>query len=131
MTSPETQIKIYENQLRRAADRQGLRLTKSRTRDPKAVDYDRWALLDIVNGGCRNPTIAERWIWSWTLDQVRDYLKGGEDGQAAEARKTALSGKVEGDVRVRKDRDGSAIGKSKSKRAVGHRHKTPRQTATP
>jgi hypothetical protein len=121
-----TQIKIYENQLRRAADRQGLRLTKSRSRDPKAVDFDRWALLDIVNGGAVNPAIAERWIWSWTLDQVRDYLKGGEDGQ----RRKDLSGKMEGDVRGRKDR-GRLLGRST--RGMGHPHKTRRQNknATP
>ena len=38
--------KIRENRLRRAAQRQGLALTKSRRRDPRAYDYGTYMLLD-------------------------------------------------------------------------------------
>lgn len=38
--------KVYENRLRRMAERQGLALSKSRRRDPRALDFDRWAILD-------------------------------------------------------------------------------------
>jgi hypothetical protein len=38
--------KIWENRLRRAAQRQGLALTKSRRRDPRAHDYGTYMLLD-------------------------------------------------------------------------------------
>jgi hypothetical protein len=41
-----TEYAALENRLRRAADRQGLRLVKSRRRDPRAVDYCRYNLLD-------------------------------------------------------------------------------------
>jgi hypothetical protein len=42
MTSEATATKIYENRLRRAADRQGLMLSKSRTRDPLAINFGVW-----------------------------------------------------------------------------------------
>jgi hypothetical protein len=42
----DTEYKRLENRLRRAADRQGLRLVKSRRRDPRAVDYGQYNLLD-------------------------------------------------------------------------------------
>lgn len=38
--------KIRENRLRRMADRQGLRLEKSRRRDPRALDYGTYWLVD-------------------------------------------------------------------------------------
>jgi hypothetical protein len=66
--------KVTENRLRRAADRRGLRLAKSRSRDVNAVDYGLYALIDIETGGAVNPAIAQRWVCSWTLDQVQDYL---------------------------------------------------------
>ena len=34
-----TSVKARENRLRRAAERQGLRLSKSRTRDPLALSF--------------------------------------------------------------------------------------------
>ena len=37
-------IKVRENRLRRMAERQGLRLVKSRRRDPLAVDYGRYRI---------------------------------------------------------------------------------------
>ena len=38
--------KVRENRLRRMAERQGLRLEKSRRRDPRAVDYGTYQLVD-------------------------------------------------------------------------------------
>jgi hypothetical protein len=38
--------KVRENQLRRAAHRQGLMLAKSRRRDPRATDYGTYMLVD-------------------------------------------------------------------------------------
>jgi hypothetical protein len=67
--------KVMENRLRRVADRRGLKLVKSRSRDVNAVDYGRYALIDVVTSGAVNPAIADRWICSWTIDQVQDYLK--------------------------------------------------------
>jgi hypothetical protein len=38
--------KVRENRLRRMADRQGLRLEKSRRRDVRAWDYGTWRLVN-------------------------------------------------------------------------------------
>ena len=70
----EQEDKVRENRLRRAADRQGYRLTKSRSRDPNAIDFGLYALIDIRIGGAVNPAIAERWVCSWTLDEVEEFL---------------------------------------------------------
>ena len=42
--------KVTLNRLRRVAARQGLKIVKSRRRDPRALDYGRYWLLDR-NGG--------------------------------------------------------------------------------
>jgi hypothetical protein len=44
-----TTEKSRETRLRRAAQRQGYRLMKSRTRDPRALDYNKYWLI-AVNG---------------------------------------------------------------------------------
>lgn len=41
-----TDRKIRENRLRRMADRQGYALRKSRRRDPRALDYGTYMLVD-------------------------------------------------------------------------------------
>ncbi|MGH3380230.1 MAG: hypothetical protein ACRDP6_36405 [Actinoallomurus sp.] len=38
--------KVRENRLRRAAERQGYQLTKSRRRDPRAVDFGAYWIVD-------------------------------------------------------------------------------------
>lgn len=68
------ETKVKENRLRRMADRQGLRLVKSRSRDPHALDYGLYALIDHETGGAVNPAIAQRWVCSWTLEEVEEYL---------------------------------------------------------
>ena len=40
--------KVLENRVRRMANRQGLRLVKSRRRDPRATDYGRCMLVTIA-----------------------------------------------------------------------------------
>lgn len=71
--------KARESMLRRKADRFGLKLTKSRVRDPDAYDYGLYALIDIKTGGAKNPALAGQWVHSWTLDQVEHWLKSDED----------------------------------------------------
>lgn len=44
----DTGYKVYENRLRRMAERQGLRLEKSRRRDPRAHDYGTYMLIDVA-----------------------------------------------------------------------------------
>ena len=40
--------KVLENRLRRSAARQGLQLEKSRARDPRAIGYGTYHLVDIA-----------------------------------------------------------------------------------
>jgi hypothetical protein len=63
------EVKVKTNRLRRVADRQGLRLVKSRARDPHALDYNLFALIAVRTGA--DPAIAGRWM---TLDDVEAYL---------------------------------------------------------
>lgn len=44
----EAQQKAIENRMRRVAERQGLTLTKSRRRDPRAIGYGTFTLTDGV-----------------------------------------------------------------------------------
>jgi hypothetical protein len=43
--------KVKENRLRRMAERQGLRLVKSRRRDPHAIDFGKYALVSAETNG--------------------------------------------------------------------------------
>ena len=66
----EQEEKIRENRLRRAATRQGLIIRKNRRRDPRALDYGQWLIVDptgnvIIPGGDK-----------LTLDAVESYLLG-------------------------------------------------------
>ena len=42
----DKEVKVMENRLRRAAARQGYGLRKTRTRDPRAVDFGVYYLVD-------------------------------------------------------------------------------------
>lgn len=67
--------KVRENRLRRAADRQGLRLDKSKLRDPNALGYGLYALIDHQYGG----TVHASAVWgihTLDLDDVEAYLNG-------------------------------------------------------
>jgi hypothetical protein len=67
--------KIRENRLRRMAERQGLRLVKSRRRDPRAVDYGGYMLVDLQTSGIVVGT-GDLGRPHWSLDDVEDYLTG-------------------------------------------------------
>ena len=60
--------KVRENRLRRMADRQGLRLQKSRRRDVRALDYGTYQLVDV-----QNVVVAEDLAG---LDEVEAVLTG-------------------------------------------------------
>lgn len=64
--------KVHENRLRRMAERQGLRLEKSRRRDPRALDYDRWYILDTQTRTVIAGLDAGR--HAMTLAQVEAFL---------------------------------------------------------
>jgi hypothetical protein len=61
-----TAEKIRENRLRRMADRQGLRLVKSRRRDPRAIGYGTYTLIDLTD----NTTVGD----GMTIDDVERAL---------------------------------------------------------
>ena len=69
--------KVRENRLRRMAQRQGLALQKSRRRDVRAIDYDRWMIVDPFT----NTVVAGELnsFRAMTLDQVEAWLTGGDD----------------------------------------------------
>jgi hypothetical protein len=70
MSDPRTR----EQRLRRAAARQRLQLVKSRRRDPRAFDFEKYMLISpdttaIVAGELAGHP-------AWTLDDVEAYLNG-------------------------------------------------------
>jgi hypothetical protein len=62
--------KVRENRLRRMADRQGLKLVRSRRRDPRALDYGLYWLTDVRTGA---PVTPEGGVG---LDAVEAVLTG-------------------------------------------------------
>jgi len=58
--------------LRRTANRRGFHLTKSRRRDPGALDYQGWFITDLETGARLTPKHG------LTLDEVEKWL-GGRD----------------------------------------------------
>jgi hypothetical protein len=73
------QRKVLENRLRRAADRQGLRLEKSRLRDPRAIGYGTFVLTDA-----RSNTVVLSGSpdgYGVGLEDVAGYLYGDRDGR--------------------------------------------------
>lgn len=73
--------KVRENRARRAVDRRGYTLEKSRRRDPDAWDYGTYQIVDYSNGPGGQLVYAD-WDtgqgWGLTLDDVEGWL--GQDG---------------------------------------------------
>ena len=61
--------KVRENRLRRMAERQGLVLQKSRRRDPNALDFGGYWLIDAQ----MNVLVAGD-EWGWDLDDIEEWL---------------------------------------------------------
>jgi hypothetical protein len=68
----DQEVKVQENRLRRAAERQGLRLVKSRRRDPRAFDYGKYMLVDVQTNGVVFGVVAGH--IGADLDEVEAYL---------------------------------------------------------
>jgi hypothetical protein len=68
---------VRENRLRRMAQRQGLMLQKTRRRDPRAIDYGSYLLIDprtnfaVFGIGAIGYPTAD-------LDDIEAYLRDGE-----------------------------------------------------
>lgn len=71
----DTATKVRENRARRMAERQGLALTKTRRRDPRAVDFGTYKLVDSPLPGfaARRPGPPRGAL---TLDEVERWLAG-------------------------------------------------------
>ncbi len=67
--------KAEENRLRRVAERQGLTLRKSRSRDPRVPGYGLYALIDPVTGGTIHPNLANFTPFALDADDVRWWLE--------------------------------------------------------
>lgn len=65
--------KVKENRLRRIAERRGMRLEKSRRRDPKAIDYGGYMLIDTA----ANAVVvgASPYSYSASLEDIENYLE--------------------------------------------------------
>ena len=72
-----TAEKVRENRLRRMADRQGLTLRKSGRRDPRALDFGMYALVDERNNIVAGAASGR---FDFTLDDVEAYLTGDDRG---------------------------------------------------
>lgn len=75
----EREYRSYETRLRRAADRQGLRLEKSRQRDPNAALYGTYQLVDIAGNYVVYSNSALQRGYGLGLDDVAQYLTEGGD----------------------------------------------------
>jgi len=64
--------KVRENRLRRMAERQGMRLVKSRRRDPRAVGFGMYQLDD------GSALLAVDAAYGLTMDDVESRLLGVE-----------------------------------------------------
>ena len=66
---------VSEHRVRRMAERRGMRLARSRQRDPNAVGYGRYMLRDVntrvIVAGTTTTGQA-----LWTLEEVEAYLTG-------------------------------------------------------
>lgn len=81
MTRTSVADKVRENRIRRALERQGYRLSKSRRRDPRAKDFDRYVILhertgELVDDGMETKplTISEVEAWTDAEDDERRQL---------------------------------------------------------
>lgn len=68
----ETSEKVRENRARRAVERRGFRLVKSRRRDPMAIGYGKYRVE--TGDGVEATGFGSTMGWGLTLDEVEDRL---------------------------------------------------------
>ena len=68
----EVAEKVLENRMRRALKRRGMRLVKSKRRDPKAFDFGGYMIINAENNTvvCGTDPMA----FSLSLDNVAQYV---------------------------------------------------------
>ena len=72
----QTTEQLGESRIRHMAERRGMRLHRSRRRDPTALDYGRYMLRDTNTRVIVAGTSTGR--ARWTLDDVEAYLSGNQ-----------------------------------------------------
>ena len=90
------EYKIRENRLRRMAERQGVALVKSRRRDPRALDYGKYMIVDptttgIVQGAgsagpCMDLDDVEAWLTTPGQEEERGKPPLSERGRVWQVR---------------------------------------------
>jgi hypothetical protein len=68
--------KTRENRLRRALDRQGYRLLKSRARDPQSLTYGGYQIIDLQHGGVVAGSGNVDRGYALDLDDVERWSRG-------------------------------------------------------
>ena len=77
------QEKVRENRLRRVADRCGLRLQKSRARDPEDLTFGGYQLIDIQCSGVVFGYGNANYGYAASLDDLEEWLNDdAEEGLA-------------------------------------------------
>ncbi|SNR47854.1 hypothetical protein SAMN06265360_1073 [Haloechinothrix alba] len=61
--------KVRENRARRAAQRQGYQLIKSSRRDPRAIDFGKWWLVDPST-----TALVFTDEWGASLEEIEEWL---------------------------------------------------------
>ena len=64
--------KIRENRLRAAAQRQGFRIVKSRRRDPRALDYGGYMIVNPCNNSAEAGGMGDG--FSMSIEDVEKWL---------------------------------------------------------
>jgi hypothetical protein len=126
---------VRENRLRRVAERRGYRLLKSRRRDPEALDYGGYVLIDVqTNAVILGATPVG---FSATLDNVEAYFReprrkhrddhGAVDRASAAGRPNGPRQDVAAAAGRTADRSPRGVkrstGGSESRRHTGSRHR--------
>ena len=69
-----TAEQVRENRLRRMAERQGLQLVKSRRRDPRALGFGTFTIVDTATNALRAGGAGAEGL---TVDEVERHLLDG------------------------------------------------------
>jgi hypothetical protein len=85
----ERQHKTYETRCRRAADRQGLQLEKSRARDENAIDFGTYRLVDQRSGAVAMRAWDLPGSFGANLGDIASYLFARQIREDDEARRLA------------------------------------------
>lgn len=68
----DTAVKVRENRLRAAAQRQGYQLVKSHRRDPRAVGFGGWMIVDPHSNSVEAGGMGDG--FQMTIDDVEEWL---------------------------------------------------------